>query len=118
MAVWLNADVTAAEQAVVARHPEVTWVAGRPRANGLATIRSLRAELWSARRTAYAAAANALRDQVQRVGGRVAYLSTSAPVVFLDLPRPAVASMAGATTWSVRAGGCPEPVDVHRPSRG
>ncbi len=51
------------------RHPEVTWIANRPVANDLATIRSLRAELWTARRDAYLGAAAALRDQVQRLGG-------------------------------------------------
>ena len=39
-------------------------------------------------------AAAALRDQVQRLGGRVAYASTSAPVVFVDLPAAAVAGVA------------------------
>jgi hypothetical protein len=92
--VWLSADVAAAEQAVMARHAHVTWVANRPVVNDLAAIRSLRAELWAARRDAYAAAAGALRGQVQGLGGRVAYASTSAPVVFLDLPAGAVASVA------------------------
>ena len=76
------------------RHPEVTWIANRPVVNDLAIIRSLRAELWTARRDAYLAAAAALRDHVQRLGGRVAYVSTSAPVVFVDLPATAVAGVA------------------------
>ena len=91
VAVWLSADVAGAERAVVDRHPEVPWIANRPVVNDLATIRSLRAELWTARRTAYVAAAAGLREQVQRLGGRVAYASTSAPVVFLDVPASAVA---------------------------
>ena len=94
VAAWLDADSAAAERAVRDRHPDVTWLAGRPLANDLATIRSLRAELWAARREVYAAAAASLRDEVQRLGGRVAYASTSAPVVFLDLPATAVAPMA------------------------
>jgi hypothetical protein len=94
VAVWLAADVSAAEQAVRERHPEVTWLAGRPLVNDLATVRSLRAELWRARRNAYAAAAATLRGQVERLGGRVAYASTSAPVVFLDLPAATVDSLA------------------------
>lgn len=94
VAVWLAADISAAEQAVAARHPEIAWVAGRPLSNDLATIRSLRAEMWAARRDAYRAAAATLRDQVQQLGGRVAYASTSAPVVFLDLPATAVARVA------------------------
>ena len=94
VAVWLRADVGRAERAVVTRHPEVTWIANRPVVNDLATIRSLRAELWTARRDAYLGAAAALRDHVQRLGGRVAYASTSAPVVFVDLPVTAVAGIA------------------------
>jgi hypothetical protein len=94
VAVWLSADVAGAERAVVDRHPEVPWIANRPVVNDLATIRSLRAQLWTARRTAYVAAAAGLREQVQRLGGRVAYASTSAPVVFLDVPASAVASVA------------------------
>jgi Subtilase family/Bacterial Ig-like domain len=94
VAVWLRADVAHAERAVVTRHPEVTWIDNRPVVNDLATIRSLRAELWDARRDAYRGAAGALRDQVQRLGGRVAYASTSAPVVFVDLPASAVAGVA------------------------
>ncbi|HEX5578406.1 MAG TPA: S8 family serine peptidase, partial [Candidatus Limnocylindria bacterium] len=94
VAAWLDVDPGAAERAVRARHPEVTWLAGRPLANDLATIRSLRGELWAARRDAYAAAAAALRDQVRRLGGRLAYASTAAPLVFLDLPASAVAAMA------------------------
>jgi len=94
VAVWLRADIARAERAVVTRHPEVTWIANRPVVNDMATIRSLRAELWTARRGAYLGAAAALRDQVQRLGGRVAYASTSAPVVFVDLPAAAVAGVA------------------------
>ena len=98
VAVWLSADVARAERGVVDRHPEVPWVANRPVVNDLATIRSLRSQLWTARRTAYVAAAAGLREQVQRLGGRVAYASTSAPVVFLDVPASAVPASPGATT--------------------
>lgn len=94
VAVWLTADVTAAEQAVVDRHPEVSWLGGRPLTNDLSTVRSLRRELWQVRRDAYAAAGAALRRQVEDLGGRVAYASTSAPLMFLDLPAPAVAALA------------------------
>ncbi|HEX6473605.1 MAG TPA: S8 family serine peptidase [Candidatus Limnocylindria bacterium] len=94
VAVWLDADVAGAQLAVQARHPEVSWLAGRPLANELATIRAVRGELWAARRDAYAAAAEALHAEVRRLGGRVAYASTSAPVVFLDLPATGVAPMA------------------------
>jgi len=92
--VWLSADVASAERAVVTRHPEISWIANRPVVNDMAAIRSLRAELWTARRDAYLGVAAALHDQVQRLGGRVAYASTSAPVAFIDLPVAAVARLA------------------------
>jgi hypothetical protein len=94
VAVWLNADVTAAEAAVEQAHPEVEWLAGRPIPSTMEQARSLRAELWEARRAVYAAAAEALRVQIEALGGKVAYASTSAPLVFVDLPAGGVAELA------------------------
>jgi hypothetical protein len=94
VAIWLDADTDAAAAAVRARHPNVRWLGGRPLVNDLATVRSLRAELWRARRDAYAAAANAIRTRIEQLGGRVAYTSTSAPVLFADLPPSAVGPLA------------------------
>ncbi|HEX3220531.1 MAG TPA: S8 family serine peptidase, partial [Candidatus Limnocylindria bacterium] len=54
----------------------------------------LRAELWNARRDAYAAATAPLRTQVEELGGRIAYASSSAPLVFTDLPAAAVTALA------------------------
>jgi hypothetical protein len=97
VAVWLSIDVSAAEQAVADRHRDVTWIDGRPVTNDIDLIRSLRGELWSARRDAYAAAADDLSDRIAGLGGTVAYASTSAPVVFVDLPASAVAALADRT---------------------
>ena len=47
-------------------HPQVQWVGDRPLASSLTTIRSLRGELWRARRDTYAAAAVGLRARVSR----------------------------------------------------
>jgi hypothetical protein len=94
VAIWLDADVSIAEEAVATEHPEVSWLEGRPLSNELSLVRSLRAELWTARRDAYAAAAAGVADQVAGMGGKVAYLSTTAPLVFVDLPAPAVAALA------------------------
>jgi hypothetical protein len=94
VAIWLTADVTAAEQAVFDRHPEVTWLDGRPMTNNLTLIRSLRGELWRSRRNAYAVVAAALGRRVVSLGGEVAYASTSAPLVFVDVPAAAVAALA------------------------
>jgi hypothetical protein len=94
VAIWMATDVEAAEQAVLDRHPEVEWLGGRPVPTSLEQARALRGELWSARRDAYAAAAQALRPAIEAAGGRVAYVSTSAPLVFVDLPSGSVASLA------------------------
>lgn len=94
VAVWLDADVAAAEQAVTAGHPDVPFIDGRPVTNDLAQVRGLRGELWTARRDAYARAAADLSAQIHAIGGTVAYASTSAPVVFVDLPAGAVGALA------------------------
>jgi len=94
VAVWMNVDVEAAEQAVRDRHPEVEWLAGRPVPTTLDQARALRAELWEVRRDAYASAAGRLRQVVEAAGGVVAYVSTSAPIVFVDLPSASVAGLA------------------------
>ncbi|MGH2445154.1 MAG: S8 family peptidase [Candidatus Limnocylindria bacterium] len=94
VAMWLDADTGTAEDAVRAKHPEVRWLAGRPLVDDLETIRGLRAELWEARRAVYAAAADALRAQVDQAGGSIAYVSTSAPLVFVDVPAGGVQTLA------------------------
>lgn len=111
VAVWTDADAGSAAEAVRAVHPEVTWLAGRPVLDDLATLRSLRAELWEARRAVFADAADRLRIQIVAEGGTVAYASTSAPLVFADLPavavdvlasRPEVMSIGLEGTWETQ----------------
>ena len=92
--VWLAADVTAAEAAVVQRHPELAWVGDRPIVDDLATARAIRAELWTARADARAAAADALRADITRLGGTLGYVSTSAPLAYVDMPPAAVGALA------------------------
>jgi putative cell wall-binding protein len=94
VAVWLEADAGAAVQAVVAAHPEVTWLGDRPVIDDLEQLRAIRAELYEARAATYAAAASAFGSEVAALGGEVAYASTSAPLVFVDLPAPAAAAVA------------------------
>ena len=93
VAIWLDVDTEAAESAVRGRHAEVSWVAGRPMASTLAQARALRGELWESRRGAYAAAAEALRPAIEAAGGSIAYVSSSAPVVFVDLPSSGIAPL-------------------------
>jgi hypothetical protein len=95
VAIWLDVDTEPAESAVRGRHPEVSWVAGRPMAGSLAQARTLRGELWEARRGAYAAAADAIRPAIEAAGGSIAYVSTSAPVVFVDVPSSGIAPLSG-----------------------
>jgi len=94
VAIWLDVDVSDAEAAVEGRHPEVEWLGGRPVPTSLEQARALRAELWEARRAIYAAAAESLEARVTELGGSVAYVSTSAPLVFVDLPSDGVAALA------------------------
>jgi hypothetical protein len=94
VAVWLDADPEPAEAAVRDAHPEVSWVAGRPIVESIEQARELRAALWEARRATYEAAAEAFRPAVEAAGGSIGYASTSAPLVFLDLPGAAVAGLA------------------------
>ena len=69
------------------------WLAARFPAT-LEQARALRAELWEARQAIYAAAADAVEAQVNALGGSVAYVSTSAPLVFVDVPSDGVAALA------------------------
>jgi hypothetical protein len=94
VAIWLDVDVADAEAAVVAAHPEVEWLAGRPVPTTLDQARALRAELWDARRAVYRSAAMALGADVEALGGEVAYVSTSAPLVFVDIPSTSVRALA------------------------
>jgi hypothetical protein len=94
VAIWLDVDVSDAEAAVEGRHAEVEWLGGRPVPTSLEQARALRAELWEARRAIYAAAAESVEARVTELGGSVAYVSTSAPLVFVDLPSDGVAALA------------------------
>jgi hypothetical protein len=94
VAVWLDVDTEEVEAGVRAAHPEVTWLANRPMPESIDQARALRAELWEARRAAIAAAAETFRAEVEALGGEVAYVSTSAPLVFVDLPAGAARGMA------------------------
>jgi hypothetical protein len=91
---WLDVDLDVAEAPVIAAHPEIEWAGRRPLTNDLAAVRGLRGELWEARRSAIAAVAAGLREEVQRRGGHVAYVSTSAPMVFLDIGPESVPGLA------------------------
>jgi hypothetical protein len=94
VAVWVEADPASAEAAVRAAHPEMTWIGERPVAPDAASARAIRAELWAARRDAYATATGAVEQAVDDLGGSVGYASTSAPLLFVDLAADRVAALA------------------------
>ncbi|HSK94923.1 MAG TPA: S8 family serine peptidase [Candidatus Angelobacter sp.] len=94
VAVWLDVDTEGVTSAVRAAHPEVRWLAGRPVPETIEQARQLRAELWEARRAAIAAAAESFRIEIESLGGSVAYVSTSAPLAFVDLPASSVTALA------------------------
>lgn len=107
--VWLDVDVSAAEAAVIARHPEVQWVADRPVVEDLETARAIRGELFEARTSVYVAAANQLASEIGPLGGKVAYASTATPIAYVDLPAsraeslaalPSVASLGLERSWA------------------
>lgn len=94
IAVWLDADVTKAEQTVRDRHAEVEWLAGRPVVSSLEQARQIRTELWDARRVVYAQVSDLMAVEIEARGGSVAYASTSAPLLFADVPASEVAGLA------------------------
>lgn len=94
VAIWLAADASSAEAAVAARHPEVQWVGGRPVSDDADLLRRIRAELWGARHETFTPVVAELRDRIAAAGGEVAYASTSAPLLFADLPAAAVPGIA------------------------
>lgn len=112
VAVWLDvdsADATDAERAVITAHPELVWEGDRPLVDDLATARRIRAELSTARATVETTAMDRFRAEVKKLGGTLAYASTSAPLAFVDLPAdrvaqlaslPSVASLGLERTWT------------------
>jgi putative cell wall-binding protein len=94
VAVWLNADAASAVQGVIDRHPQLKWIGDRPLIDDLATLRTVRGELWEARRAAFASVQAGAKAQVEALGGTFAYASTSAPLVFVDLPAGRAAELA------------------------
>ncbi len=94
VAIWVEADTAAAEQAVRDRHPELTWVGERPMATTMDSARAIRAELWEARRAIYDEARAGVEARIGELGGTVAYASTSAPLLFADLPAGAMTELA------------------------
>ena len=79
--VWLTVEAPAAEEV-------------RPMVDDLASARAFRAQIWQAQADARAAALEALRRDVEALGGTVGYASTNAPLAYVDMPPAAVAALA------------------------
>lgn len=92
--VWLDVDVAAAEAAVIAAHPELSWDGNRPLVDDLDTMRRIRAELWQARSSVLAPALETFAARVTSLGGSVGYASTAAPLAYVDLPAGRVPELA------------------------
>jgi putative cell wall-binding protein len=92
--VWLAADETSAERAVIERHPELVWDGDRPIIDDLDTARAIRAELATAGAEARASAFEQLRAEVEALGGTIGYESTMAPLAYLDLPADRIDELA------------------------
>jgi Subtilase family/Bacterial Ig-like domain len=95
VAVWLDVDAGRAVESVIAAHPELAWDGDRPLVDSLEAARAIRAELWNARRAVYEGAAEAIRPQIEALGGTLAYVSPTAPLVFVDLPAGWADALAG-----------------------
>jgi hypothetical protein len=110
LSLWLDADVSAAIDGVFARHPDVQRLGDRPVIADPALARQFRRELYSAKAAVYASATSSVSSVVRALGGAIGYASTSAPLVFVDLPnaaldalaaRPEVSAMgAGGSGWN------------------
>jgi serine protease AprX len=94
VAVWFDADAASAVAGVATAHPEIQWLAGRPVVADLEHGRSIRAELFDARRAVIAEAGERLRSEVSALGGTVDYVSSAAPIAFVDLPAEKVDELA------------------------
>ena len=92
--VWLDVDVSAAIDAVFARHPGVARLGDRPVTDDPGLARTLRRELYAARAATYAAAEASVAAGIRSAGGAVGYQSTSVPLVFADVPSAALDALA------------------------
>ncbi len=107
--IWLDVDTTSAVQQVIDRHPELEWDGDRPVVADLETARAIRAELAEARSAARESALERLRADAEALGGTIGYVSTTAPLVYVDAPAasvddlaalPSVSSIGLERTWA------------------
>jgi hypothetical protein len=86
VAVWLDVDTTKAVKRVIAAHPEGRWSGDRPTTADAKVQDALQRRVERARARAYEAAARAALALVEADGGRLGYVSTLAPLAYIDTP--------------------------------
>ena len=86
VAVWLDVDTKPAVQRIIDAHPEGRWSGDRPATADAKVQDALQRRIERARARAYEAAARAALRQVEADGGRLGYVSTLAPLAYIDTP--------------------------------
>ncbi|HEX5826386.1 MAG TPA: S8 family serine peptidase [Candidatus Limnocylindrales bacterium] len=94
VAAWMDVDTDAAVARVIAANPEGNWIGTRSNAPTLKEQRRLRGLVERAQARAYAQAARELRRIAEDAGGSVGYVSTLAPLVYLDVPAAGLDALA------------------------
>ena len=94
LSVWLAADTAAAVDAVFAAHPGLTRLGDRPDVADATLARTIRQELYDARAAVYARAEADAAALIRSLGGRPGYGSSSAPLLFAEIPATALDPLA------------------------
>lgn len=90
--IWIAADVRAAVDQVLVAHPgysEFALAGAEP-----AQIVQVESELDAARATVYREVQDYLAPAIESLDGRIAYRSTAAPLIFVDIPASSVRALA------------------------
>jgi chitodextrinase len=94
LSLWLDADPGSAVAAVRARYAWIDWIGDRPDIDDPTLARTIRQELYDARAAVYAQAEADAARAIQALGGRTGYASSSAPLLFAELPLAALDALA------------------------
>ena len=94
VAVWLDVDTTRAVKRVIDAHPEGRWSGDRATTADAKVQDALQRRVERARARAYEAAAKAALAQVEADGGQLGYVSTLAPLAYIDTPAGSLEELA------------------------
>ena len=84
--IFVSADPASAVSSVRSLHPEMAWLGDQPLPATAAAADVVEAELYDANAEVYGRAEAALATKIEALGGKVVYLSTSAPLLFAEIP--------------------------------